>query len=285
MKKKPIAWVVDSTAFVTEELKNHPDVYVIPLNIHFGDEQYRDGIDLSAEQLYQKIEEAEEFPKTSQPAAGEFAKIFESISDRYESAIAVHLTAKLSGTLASSMAGAEMTDFPVHFVDSHSLSVGITRLVERGMELAEAGMPPSEIAEKLKSYTSNFRNYILIGELDQLYKGGRMSGVQFFLGSMLKIKPIVQITPEGELIAADKVRSEKKAMQYLVDRIMESYREDGITRVYLMHGGSPEKAELLKAALLEEVPSFEVVAGDISSTLGVHAGRGTIAALWFVEKD
>lgn len=285
MEKKPFAWVIDSTAFVTEELKNHPDVYVIPLNIHFGDQQYQDGIDLTPEQLYQKIETAEEFPKTSQPAAGEFAKVFESISEKYESAIAVHLTAKLSGTLASSMAGAEMTDFPVHFVDSHSLSVGITRLVERGMELAEKGMQPEEIAETLKTYTSNFRNSILIGELDQLYKGGRMSGVQFFLGSMLKIKPIVQITPEGELQAVDKVRSEKKAMQYLVDRVVESYQEGGVTKVYVMHGGSPEKAEQLKTALLEHVTQLEVVIGDISSTLGVHAGRGTVAALWFVEKE
>ncbi|MFC4410766.1 DegV family protein [Chungangia koreensis] len=285
MEKKPLAWVVDSTAFITDELKNHPDVYVIPLNIHFGDQQYQDGIDLTPEELYQKIETAEEFPKTSQPAAGEFAKVFESISERYDAAIAVHLTAKLSGTLASSMAGAEMTDFPVHFVDSNSLSVGITRLVERGMELAETGKSPEEIAETLKTYTSNFRNYILIGELDQLYKGGRMSGVQFFLGSMLKIKPIVQITPEGELQAIDKVRSEKKAMQYLVDRISESYQNDGISKVYLMHGGSQDKADELQASLKEQVPSLEVVTGDISSTLGVHAGRGTVAALWFVEKD
>lgn len=285
MEKKPLAWVVDSTAFITEELKNHPDVYVIPLNIHFGDQQYQDGIDLTPEELYQKIETAEEFPKTSQPAAGEFAKVFESISASYECAIAVHLTAKLSGTLASSMAGAEMTDFPVHFVDSNSLSVGITGLVERGMQLAETDKSPEEIAETLKTYTSNFRNYILIGELDQLYKGGRMSGVQFFLGSMLKIKPIVQITPEGELQAIDKVRSEKKAMQYLVDRISESYQKDGITKVYLMHGGSQDKADQLQGSLKEQVPSLEVVTGDISSTLGVHAGRGTIAALWFVEKD
>jgi len=285
LNKKPFAWVVDSTAFITEELRNHPDVYVIPLNIHFGDQQFQDGIDLTPEELYQKIDTAEEFPKTSQPAAGEFAKVFESISERYESAIAIHLTAKLSGTLASSMAGAEMADFPVHFVDSHSLSVGITRLVERGIELAESGMQPEKIAETLKSYTTNFRNTILIGELDQLYKGGRMSGVQFFLGSMLKIKPIVQISPEGELQAIDKVRSEKKAMQYLVDQVLESYQNDGITRVYAMHGGSPEKAEQLKASLLEEAPALEIVTGDISSTLGVHAGRGTVAALWFVENE
>lgn len=178
-----------------------------------------------------------------------------------------------------------MTDFPVHFVDSHSLSVGITRLVERGMELDEKGLQPEEIAETLKTFTSNFRNTILIGELDQLYKGGRMSGVQFFLGSMLKIKPIVRISPEGELQAIDKVRSEKKAMQYVVDDVLESYRKGGVSRVYVMHGGSYEKAEQLKAALIEQAQALEVVIGDISSTLGVHAGRGTVAALWFVENE
>ena len=99
MTKKPIAWVVDSTAYVSPALANHPDVFVVPLNIHFGQEQYADGIDLTTTELYDRIRNAEEFPKTSQPAAGEFATLYEKISEAYEAIIAVHVSEKLSARI------------------------------------------------------------------------------------------------------------------------------------------------------------------------------------------
>lgn len=223
MKKKPLAWIVDSTAYVPEYLRQHPDFFTVPLTIHFGEKQYIDGVDLTPEQLYVQIKDTEEFPKTSQPSAGEFAERFRKIAEGYEQAIAVHVSSKLSGTLASSTAGAELAGFPITFIDSLSLSYGITGLIEKGMELHENGATIPEIKSRLEKMAGTLQNFILIGQLEQLYKGGRMSGVQFFLGSLLKVKPIVQISSKGELEAIDKVRSEKKALQYLVDRVVESH--------------------------------------------------------------
>lgn len=280
MTKKALAWIVDSTAYISKELQEHPDFYSVPLNIHFGDKQYVDGVDLTPEQLYAKIKDAEEFPKTSQPSAGEFAERFKEIAEDYEEAIAIHVSAKLSGTLASSMAGAELAEFPITFIDSLALSYGITGLIQRGMEMHENGATVPEIKEALEKMTGTLKNYILIGQLDQLYKGGRMSGVQFFLGSLLKVKPIVQISSEGELKAVDKVRSEKKALQYLIDKVAEGHTA-GVKKVYLMQGNVMDQAVNLQKLITEQVPGMEVEIGDISSTLAVHAGEGTLALLWF----
>ncbi|MFC5604972.1 DegV family protein [Sporosarcina koreensis] len=280
MTKKPIAWITDSTAYIPDELKNHPDFFSIPLNIHFGEKQFVDGVDLTPAQLYENIKNATEFPKTSQPSAGEFAEQFKKIAEDYEEAIAIHVSAELSGTLASSMAGAEIAGFPITFIDSLSVSYGITGLIEKGMELQNAGASVPEIKEQLEKMAGTLKNYIYIGQLEQLYKGGRMSGVQFFLGSLLKVKPIIQITTDGKLEAIEKVRSEKKALQYLVDKVAEGHPR-GKGKVYLMEGNVPEQAAELKAMILNQVPGLTVEIGDISSTLAVHAGEGTIAVLWY----
>lgn len=277
--KKPIAWVTDSTFYLSNKLKKHPDLYVIPLNIHFGEKQFADGIDLTSAQLYEEIRNAEEFPKTSQPSAGEFAAHFEKLAEEYEQAIAIHLSSKLSGTFASSKAGAELTDFPVTFIDSLSLSHGTTALIEKGMELFEQGMVVEEIKEQLEQIAGTVNNYILIGKLDQLYKGGRMNGVQFFLGSLLKIKPIIQLSETGKLEAIDKVRSEKKAMQYLVDKVLTGYR-NGAQKVYVIHGNIPLEAVKLQQHIQEQAPGMEIEIGEISSVLAVHGGEGTLAVLW-----
>ena len=282
MTKKPIAWVVDSTAYVSPVLANHPDVFVVPLNIHFGQEQFADGIDLTTTELYDRIRNAEDFPKTSQPAAGEFSTLYEKISEAYEAIIAVHVSEKLSGTIGSSKSGAEIAEIHMEIVDSLALSSGITKLVERGLLLQESGMELLEIAAQLRNEVQNLRNYILIGNLNQLYKGGRMSGVQFFLGSLLQVKPIIHLNEQGELKALDKVRSQKKAMNYIVDKVVESYEKDGTRSIDLMHGNVPEQAEEIKNLIHAKTPELEIRIGEISSVLAVHAGEGTIAALWHV---
>lgn len=280
MSKKPIAWIVDSTAYISEELRQHPDFFSVPLNIFFGEKQFVDGVDLTTEQLYAKIKGAEEFPKTSQPSAGEFAERFKEIAEHYEQAIAVHVSSKLSGTLSSSTSGAEISGFPVTFIDSLSLSYGITGLIQKGMTMYEGGATVPEIKAQLEKMAGTLHNFILMGQLEQLYKGGRMSGVQFFLGSLLKVKPIVTISKEGELVAIDKVRSEKKALQYLVDKVAVG-QQTGKKKIYLMHGNVMDQAVHLKKLLTDQVPGLEVEIGDISSTLAVHAGEGTLAVLWF----
>lgn len=279
LTKKPLAWITDSTAYISDKLQGNPDLFSVPLNIHFGENQYADMIDLTSEELYDKIKNAKEFPKTSQPSAGLFAEKYEEIAENYEEAIAIHLSSKMSGTLDSSIGGAELSNFPVTFIDSLSLSYGATALIEKGMDMHEKGATVAEIKETLDQIAGNVPNYILMGQLEQLYKGGRMSGAQYYIGSLLKIKPIVQISQEGKLEPIDKVRSEKRALQYLVDKILEANKK-GVTKLYLLHGNVLDQANHLKGLIIEKIPNIEIEIGEISSVLAVHAGEGTIAVLW-----
>jgi DegV family protein with EDD domain len=280
MTKRKIAWITDSTAYMTDDLKQNPDVYVVPLEIIFGEDAYEDGIDLSTDELYARIRREKDIPKTSQPSSGKFAALFETLKDEYESAIAVHLSSKLSGTLSSCKAGGEMADFKLETVDSKSMSYAITHLIYKGMELADEGKELAEIAESLRSEVEKSNIYVLLGSLEQFYKGGRMSGTQYLLGSILKIKPIIEINRQGEFNLAEKVRSEKKAMNRLVELLKESYEKYQINEVQIMHGNVPDKAKELEVQVKAAFPGLNVLIGDISSTIAAHAGEGTLGILW-----
>jgi DegV family protein with EDD domain len=278
--KKKVAFITDSTAFITDELKQHPDVYVVPLGIMFGDMAFEDGVDLSTDELYHRIRTNKEVPKTSQPSSGRFAELFEKLKEEYEGAIAIHVSSKLSGTLASCRSGAEMAGFHVETVDSKSMSYAITYLIELGIDLNNKGEELNKIAETLRSEADLSDNYILLGSLDQFYKGGRMSGTSYLLGSILKIKPIIRINRNGEFELFEKVRSEKKAVTRLIELLRESYEKYQITRVQIMHGNVLTKAEELAQEVRQAFPKMEIFIGEISSTIAAHAGEGTVAILW-----
>lgn len=276
-----IAWVTDSSVFDSETLKNHPDVHIVPLSIHFDQETFLDDVTITKSEVYDRLAKDKEKAKTSQPAAGEFAKLYEELKEKYDEIIAVHLSNELSGTIASSKSGAEIAEVNVHLVDSHSLSAGITELIEEGLRLQEKGHSAEEIAEALRARVKEFENYILIGSLDQLYRGGRLSSAQFYLGNLLKIKPIIHIAPNGKLNEGEKVRSMKKAKQAILDKVASSYQKNSISKIYLMHGNCKEEAEEFAVSLREIAPKSEIVVGDVSTVLAVHAGQGTLATLWY----
>ncbi|WP_416149869.1 DegV family protein [Salipaludibacillus sp. HK11] len=284
MEKKRIAFVTDSTAFLSEELREHPDVYVAPIVIIADGKEYEDGVNLFSEQLYDMIRNNKEVPKTSQPSVGTFEELYNTLKKDYDQAIAIHVSNKLSGTVSSSNGGKELADFDVEVVDSLSLSYGITALIDKGLSLAKEEVSMEEIASELREEVTRSKNLILLGNLDQLYKGGRMSGAQFLLGNVLKIKPILSINPEGELGLFERVRSEKKATNKIVSLLKQSCDDDKVKRVGIMHGNVLDKAMELKQLVETEIPDIEIVIGEMSSSLAVHAGEGTLAMFWQTEK-
>ncbi|WP_042352806.1 DegV family protein [Bacillus massiliigorillae] len=282
MNSKKIAWITDSTAFITDDLKNHPDLYVIPLGINFNDASYEDGVNLTTEILYRSINEQKEVPKTSQPSVGKVAELCESLKKDYDAAIAIHVSSKISGTLASVAAGAELAEFPIEVVDSTAMSYVITTLLHKGMDMCKQGIDYKEIADFLREDATKNENYILLGNLDQFYKGGRMSGTQYLLGNLLKIKPIIRIH-KGEFELFEKVRSEKRAVKKLLDLFGEAYQKYTVNKIEIMHGNVKAKAQEYKEEFLKHYPGLEVIIGEISSSIAVHAGEGTIAIIWHNE--
>ena len=273
------AWVTDSTAFLDDELKNHPDLYTIPLTILLDGEEFADGIDLTAAQLYARLKELKSPPKSSQPAVGVFKELYEELSKEYDQVVAVLLSGKLSGTVSSSEQAAKLVDIPVTTFDSQILTAPMTALLKKGIELVEAGNSIESVIDQLESLKTTNETYVLIGSLEQLHRSGRMSGLQFFLGSMLNVKPIISIE-DGALNTKEKVRSDKKAKEKILEYLKSSYEKHNFKEVYILYGLHLEHANEWKVEIEKLYSELKVTCCPLGAVIGVHAGENTLGISW-----
>jgi DegV family protein with EDD domain len=275
-----IAWVTDSTVYLDEELQSSPDIYTIPMIIMFGSEEYRDGIDFSLEEFFVKLENSKTFPTSSQPSVGAFLQLYESLQEKYDAVISIHVSSKLSGTYSTSTQAAKMLDFPIEVIDSKLLSLPMGNMIKKGIELQSKGKEFSEIVEGLREMANHHETYVLIGSLEQLHRGGRMSGAQFLIGSALKIKPILALL-DGALQTFEKVRTEKKAEQRMLDILNEAKTKDSsIRELTLLYGRYPEVANQWKSKIQQMYPDLSINICPLGSVICVHAGANTIGISW-----
>lgn len=277
---KKIAWVTDSTAYLDEALRNHPDVYQVPMTIVLDEEEYLDGIDLTAEQLYKKLNSVKTPPKTSQPPVGVFMELYEKLASEYDAIFAILISSKLSGTVASSVQAAQAIEkVPVITFDSKILTYPLTSQLKKGIKLSEQGASIEEIKEKLEIIRDSNETYVMIGSLEQLHRSGRMGGVQFYLGSMLNVKPIISIE-DGVLNTKDKVRSDKKAREKIFGYLRSSHDRFDLREVYILYGLHKEVADEWQSQLESEFPDITFLSCPIGAVIGVHAGEHTIGISW-----
>lgn len=275
-----IAWVTDSTAFLDEELKNHPDVYTIPLTILLDEQEYEDGVDLTPNELYARLKTLNNPPKTSQPAVGAFQKLYEKLSENYSVIIAILISSKLSGTVSSSKQAAQLVDIPVVTIDSKILAYPLSFLIKEGLKGIQMNESIESVISKIEALTDKNETYVLVGSLEQLHRSGRMNGLQFVLGSMLNIKPIISIT-NGELKVKEKARSEKRAKEKIVEQLRSSHEKAPIKEGHILYGLNPEAALKWKQELSGQFPEIEFQTYPLCATIGVHAGENTLGISWF----
>ncbi|MCP8968162.1 DegV family protein [Ectobacillus ponti] len=275
-----LAWVIDSTAYVSEEVKQHPDIFVVPLAVMFGDEVYEDGVTIDEHALYTKIREQQAVPTTSQPAIGVFVDLYEQLKENYDAVIMLHVSQRLSGTYNASRQAAEMTGLQYHCIDTMVLSAGTTYLLEEGLYLAGQGCRAAEIVQRLEAILPSLEDYILIGNLAQLHRGGRLSNAQYVIGTLLNIKPILQVR-DGLVEVYGKVRYEKKAVKLLLDKCREALSQHDIRKLAVIHGNRPEAAAQWREQILAMKPGLRVDLVPLPSVLGAHAGEGTLAVMWY----
>ncbi|RHW42278.1 DegV family protein [Neobacillus notoginsengisoli] len=281
---KKIAWVTDSTAYLDEELRNHPDLYTIPISVILDDVEYADGIDLTAEELYAKLKVLKTPPKTSQPSVGAFQQLFEKLAKNYDEIITVLLSSKLSGTVSSSQQAAQLVSIPVTTIDSKILAFPLSALLKKGIALEKEGKNVEEITRELEKLRDENETYVLIGSLEQLHRSGRMSGVQFFLGSMLSITPIISIV-NGGLETKEKVRNTKKAKEKIEGYMRAAYEKHGFKEVYLLYGFHEDAALDWQKELEPKFPGLTFRRCPLGATIGVHAGENTLGISWYHHID
>ncbi|WP_456274307.1 DegV family protein [Bacillus sp. AK031] len=277
-----IAWVTDSTASKSEELKNHQDVFIVPMNIIIGDKEYIDGVDLFPEELFRHLRQKGTDAKTSQPSIGVFQELYEELQENYDHIFSIHVSAAFSGTFSSAQQASQLVDIPVTVIDSKILSFPLTRLILDGIEQADTGAAPHQIESNLLKKIETGETFVMVGSLEQLHKSGRMNGLSFFLGSVLKIKPILKIK-DGRLSVEEKVRSTGKGHIRMKDYLDETLKKKNITEVYILYGLIKEEAESWVRELSVKYREISFSAHEIGAVIGVHAGENTLGLSWFAE--
>ncbi|MCA1054558.1 DegV family protein [Rossellomorea aquimaris] len=281
-----IAWVTDSTAFIRDLTScEDQDIFVVPMNIVFGDKEYKDGLDLTPEQLFAKLKEEKVEVKTSQPSIGTFKELYESLAERYDHIFSIHVSSHFSGTFSSAYQAAEILKDEVPFItciDSKTLTYPLTELIEYGQLLHAKGKTVEEIQRLIEEKILTREVFVMVGSLEQLHKSGRMNGLSFFLGSMLSIKPILSII-DGQLEVKDKVRSIPKGLSKMERLLKEALESKNVKRVSILHGLNHDEASEWKAELEVEHGHIKFGTYPLGAVIGVHAGENTIGISWSEE--
>ncbi|MCZ2258228.1 DegV family protein [Sporosarcina sp. G11-34] len=277
---KKIAWITDTAAQLDESFIHKYNVHILPLSVVFGDSTFRETVDLTQEEFYDKLRVTKVPPKTSQPAIGEMVALYEKLQkEGYDSAIALHVSSGLSGTFESSQTAAKMTDFKVYPIDSKIGSYPMIKMIEIGNELLEKGQDVADVFTAIKKITENSKLSFIPANLNQLHKSGRVSGTQAFLSNLLNIKVVITFE-NGKPVMKEKVRANKRAKKH-VTALLQSDMETGfVPEVAVINCNNTKDAESWKNELLQEFPKLKVQVVSLSVCVGVHAGEGTTGLSW-----
>lgn len=204
------AVVTDSTAYIPKELRDNHNIHMIPLNVIFGEASYKEEVDMSWKDYYKEVKAHEDLPTTSQPAYGELIALYEKLGETYDAVISIHLSSGISGTYNSAVSADGMLEnVKVYPFDSEISRMAQGFYAIEAAEMAEKGAPPEEILSHLDHMKTSMRAYFMVDDLSHLQRGGRLSGAQAFIGSLLKVKPILHF--ENKLIVPfEKIRTRKK---------------------------------------------------------------------------
>ena len=265
--------VTDSACDLPDDLIEHLGIEVVPLTIRFGHEELVDRKELSTDEFWRRLAASDVLPETSAPSAGAFEETFRRLAgDGATGIVCINLSSKLSATMQAAQVAAQSVQdtCPVAVIDSLLVSMGLGNLCITAAERAADGDSLDSIVANVTDRRNRTKLFGTLDTLEYLKKGGRVGNARALLGSMLAIKPVVEVR-DGEVEEAGKVRTRSKALRLLVDRVKEGPFEN----LAMLEGNAPDADELL--TLLEPLsPRDEIIVGKIGPVIGTHAGPGVI---------
>ena len=275
--------IIDSTVDVTESCAER--MYIIPLTVHFGSEEYIDGVTIDKHNFYEKLVESDTLPTTSQATPADFQKVFDEISSAGESAVVITISSTLSGTCQSACIAAENYE-NIHVVDSCSASTGAGILAEYALRCADEGMDAKELAELLMKKREDICVVGLLDTLEYLKRGGRISKSVAFAGGVLNIKPVLTFK-DGEIVLAGKARGSRNGNNLLAQKIKDSGGIDFDMPILLGYSGLSDA--LLKKYIVDSAELWQCGTDSldyvlICSVIGTHIGPGAVVASFFRKR-
>lgn len=270
--------VADSCCELTADMKKRENIEIAPLTLEVGGESILDDETFDQKYFLKRVAECPECPKSACPSPDYFRKSFLNGAER---CYAVTLSAQLSGSYNSAVLGANLAqeeneDLKIHVFNSRSASIGETLIVKKIVECEEAGMSFERVVETVELYISTQNTYFVLENLETLRKNGRLSKAKALVASALKIKPVMGATPEGDIVQLDQARGINKALMKMVDAVVNDAQHVETKTLAVSHCNCPERAEMVKEALLERLAVQDVFVLDTQGVSSMYANDGGI---------
>jgi DegV family protein with EDD domain len=271
--------VTDSTADLSVGLQQAAGITVVPLNVRFGDEVFKDHVDLSSDDFFARLKDAPQLPKTSQPSVGAFEDVFTRHRRAGDDVVAVLISSKVSGTCDAALMAANAVD-PDHIdvIDSLTTSMALGFMALEGAKLAKTGADRAAVANHVRSLVPKARVLAAIDTLTYLEKGGRIGRARALLGSLLNFKPLITLQ-DGEVAPIGRARGRPQA----IDRLVELLRRDGrLTNLAVLHGGALGDAERLRERVAGDYPGLEIPITETGAVIATYTGPGVIGFTYLI---
>ncbi len=270
---RSFAVVTDSTADLPAEWRARYAIEVVPLKVLFGQETFRDGVDMTNEQFFARLATATSLPTTSAPSPGEFAAVYERLARDHDGCISIHIGRQLSATAEAAGVGALSVDgFKVEVIDSQTVSMPVAFLCRVAAECETLDAAVAAVRERVPKT----RVLALLDTLRYLEMGGRLSRAQAMIGTMLDLKPLLLVA-DAEIKPVDRVRTRSRA----IGRMVEFFRHDmPVETLAVMHAQARDEADEIATQLRKELPDMEVPVGQIGCVLGTHTGPKALGLVY-----
>ena len=278
------AIVLDSTADFPAAPDRFPNMRVVPLYVRFGEESYRDYVELGPDEFYDRLRTVSELPTTSQPTPQDFLAVYEQLAG-YDRILSLHIASNLSGTYASAgLAAEELGGDRVRLLDSRTASAAIAMLALAIQRRLERSTTDEEIEALVERYARDTGLLFTVDTLEFLAKGGRIGRARALAGQLLNVKPVLTIT-DGEVVPLTRVRGWGKAMAEFEKRFTEATTDSPGLRVGIAHAQAPDRVEALEELVRRVRPQADIEhVTSLGAVVGTHAGPGTVGFFWFQDE-
>jgi DegV family protein with EDD domain len=266
--------VTDSTSDLPVELARKWDITVVPATVQFGQESYRDGVDLKADEFFDKLKASTELPTTSQPSVNEFLDAYRGLMEKGDEVVSIHISERVSGTLDSARQARELirNEGRIEIIDSRHWSAAMALIVLEAAWAAQAGYDLGGVVAVTRDAIARAGLLAIADTLEYAARGGRIGKAQYLLASVLQIKPVLEIK-DGELYPVERTRTRRRALQRLVE-LLET--RGPVEKAAIGHAASPEDAALLAQRLKPLVFHHDILTCTIGPVIGTHTGPGAI---------
>jgi DegV family protein with EDD domain len=279
-----IAVVTDSTANLPPEMVEKYGITVIPINLHWGDETYKDGVDITVEEVYRRLRDTKEIPKTASPSVGDFLQAYLGMRNDVDGIVSIHLPENLSGTVKSARVAAELAreHIPVEVIDTGTATMGVGFVVLAAARSAKKGEDLNQVIRVAEEISPRTTVLAIIDTLEYLYRSGRISKAKGLLGTALRIKPILTIH-DREVDVLAKTRTTSHGIRIMLDE-MEKRVDGRPVHVAVLHADALEDARNLKQVVESRFHCLEIFICSMTPVMGAHTGPGLLGLAFYAEE-